>query len=70
MSSSGGVAHQRTEQLRVLGEHDAHQQAAGTAAARAKLLGGGDAARGEIGCHRGEVLGNLVPARAHRLRMP
>ena len=34
------------------------------------LLGGGNAARNEISCHRGEVLSNQVPTRAHGLGVP
>jgi hypothetical protein len=35
--SGRGVADQRPEQQRVLGQHDAHQQPAGAAAGRAEL---------------------------------
>ncbi len=64
------AAHQRAEQLGILREHDAHQQAAVAAALRAELLDGGDPARHQILCDRGEVLGHQVPALPHRLGVP
>ena len=54
----------------MLGDHCTHQQPAITAALRTELLHSGDAAVHQIGCHRSEVLGNQVTARAHRLGVP
>jgi len=56
------AAHQRPEQLRVLREHDTHQQAVGAGADGAELRGGRDAAVDEVGGDRGGVFGRLVSA--------
>ena len=70
MSSSGTLAHQRTEQFRVLGQHDAHQEAAVAATLRGQLVDRRDPAGHQIGCYRGEVLGHQMSALTHGLGVP
>ena len=53
--------HDRAEQLRVLRQHVADQQAAVAAALDAEVLGRGDLARDQVLGDRGEVLVGLVP---------
>ena len=64
------LTHDGAERLRVLGEHDAHEQAAVAAALRAQLVRGGDAALHQIARDRREVLVHLVSTGLQHLGVP
>src|ERR1700694_206703 len=64
------LADQRSEQLGILRQHDAHQQAPRAAAHRAELRGGRDARSDQILSDGGEALGDFMSVFADGLLVP